>query len=1205
VNGDPNLREMVPGLYEIGDPPFTSSFPSDAHVYSYLLTLANPATPGSPLTLGMTWDGNQNANVWNGWYLFLTEPIADPSRFVPDARAKLPQPQGPPPVWRSFTWLVTDDPASLLYNLPLQSNFDGTYTFSNVTVMFEWGDFALQIGGTPTVSYPEAGGAFLISGPGFITFFYGGQQQNGGYLPYDGSREGTWNLTLPAAGPGTGGFQFNVAIDPGNLTLFLQCGLRYFYPAGGSIADLYYTFAPPVAPSFSTGGFLGYLAMLQPLLTDDPAWSMLILDTTGSNAYQTNSRNQRYPFLTTITGKTIVLTPNAPPSPFPAGWAFCKAPQNGSPGVTTLYLAPSGTYQVLSIGGSITPGDTPSPLMCGLSGQEYLEVQPGDLFGLRAGRPAYAPQFSAAGSPAAVSSPGPGASPPEGMSLAATYTTSWLQFPVPAATGNALTTSRFFGQPSSSVYYSATGDGYSAPVESLLAELAAPTTFPLVPYTGTYASQQGSPNVPVFNLGVPPSTFAAFEAAAISSDRHAMATVGTLGPRFIRSASFNAARRLALFADDAPFTSLTPQGFVVESDAQGAWQRLLLARDPGPGTLPSYISFDAGTKPTVSRDIANAVLAEQLFLVVSDNTNLGQFENTLTLQGFNFTLDVASGQNVETILIFKFNTKTSLRDMAQSPDLWASRDQFVSNLPLTQQRILEALADAGVGSPGAPAPPGGNDPFRSFRELAEDPLWTGILALGCAIDGNGMPPDLQMLLGGINGRLRAHHLGVASNRVTTVGSISKLEESSLFGVILYPMAGNPPPPPPPVPPALDYNVELLQVVFANSAITQFSVEVGLTINNIFGRDALKAGTASPFSPPINVLNMPGQYQTQGPVGVVLFQVERTTFDFPIEEGSTRVLEELSVTSGSLSPVSTTALSPAGTHMVARFALAGTLKFAKSPFPSAADLDIFSFDALPYTSMTITMVFDLDAEGALVPGSRTLVFDPALMTVTSNGAVIRQGSFLGSLPLQVSGLLTATDASPLSTSKLNAQVVHSLQLEGHKSGPVSPASPVDALANAQAPSDFPYVTASPSYALQFAMPLGNLGALSDVVSLTAMLLLGWGPSPVVPAADAAAVFVQLPQLSAGYGGFNLQGILKTTFGDANLLKVELPSSDVYAVLFNNIKLSVLGFSFPPGVVIDFLLFAGQPDAPPGSSSSTNTSNIAWYLSAQKTGPAPDA
>ena len=72
-------------------------------------------------------------------------------------------------------------------------------------------------------------------------------------------------------------------------------------------------------------------------------------------------------------------------------------------------------------------------------------------------------------------------------------------------------------------------------------------------------------------------------------------------------------------------------------------------------------------------------------------------------------------------------------------------------------------------------------------------------------------------------------------------------------------------------------------------------------------------------------------------------------------------------------------------------------------------------------------------------------------------------------------------------------------------------------------------------------------------------------------------MQLPSLSAGYQGFDLQGFVKTKFGDSNMLMVPVErdgkESTVYALSFDNVQLSVFGFSLPPGVLIDFLLFSG--------------------------------
>jgi hypothetical protein len=77
------------------------------------------------------------------------------------------------------------------------------------------------------------------------------------------------------------------------------------------------------------------------------------------------------------------------------------------------------------------------------------------------------------------------------------------------------------------------------------------------------------------------------------------------------------------------------------------------------------------------------------------------------------------------------------------------------------------------------------------------------------------------------------------------------------------------------------------------------------------------------------------------------------------------------------------------------------------------------------------------------------------------------------------------------------------------------------------------------------------------------------------------------------GFNLQGLIKTTFGDANLARVDLPdASSAYVLLFNNVALSVLGIQFPPKVIVDFVLFSDPKN--PGTGS------MGWSLAATQPG-----
>jgi hypothetical protein len=421
-----------------------------------------------------------------------------------------------------------------------------------------------------------------------------------------------------------------------------------------------------------------------------------------------------------------------------------------------------------------------------------------------------------------------------------------------------------------------------------------------------------------------------------------------------------------------------------------------------------------------------------------------------------------------------------------------------------------------------------------------------------------------------------------------------LADSSLFGVIHFQDAGSGAAAGSPAgEPDFRFAVDSLTVVFNNSKITEFSVKVGLTILRLFGREVELVSSPQPSPPPADTLVIAGRYQSQAGVGTVTFVSDDPfEFRFTTPSGVSRVLERVQFTGAALVPVgSTPAGSPGSTRVVARFALGGELWFRADPFPAADRLDLFSYglpdsppgpnQGLPFSGLTVQLAFTLDPEGVLEPGSESLTFEPELLALAPASGAIRPGSLLYSLPLKYVGFLAS--ATGLSPAALGAQPVHCLQLEGAGQGSPPPQA---------APA--PAITASPLYALEYELPLGSVGSLSSVhAAFVARLFLAWGPSQVVPDDDGAALLVQLPQLEAGYQGFDLQGILKTTFGAANLLQVELGErGTVYAVLFNNVALSVFGYDFPPGLMVDFLLFAGTPAA----GGPTNTSNLAWLLAA---------
>jgi hypothetical protein len=752
---------------------------------------------------------------------------------------------------------------------------------------------------------------------------------------------------------------------------------------------------------------------------------------------------------------------------------------------------------------------------------------------------------------------------------------------------------------STSVYYGqAKGQHFPMPVSSLYSHVEPtdkPIQFPIVPYGGVYASwnNQSSPN-----QSVPVQTVTAFESQILTSSRHTNFPANDYGPLFLppRASTELVLAAHGLFADMEPPampTTHTPQGILVRLNQGGSpgtvantWNALLLAVSPdvtSPAPNASLTIAGPSGSDTVDPVLSNVLMKNQLFLVISNPQHLGSFASEIAVGGFNFQLNVGHVSVGEgtTLLIFKFNSTASLAELAAEPKLWSDPADFVQDVPAAQAVILDAIKVA-----KSHADSSGN-PFGYFNQIAQDPAWTGILALNCDINGNGMPLDFQMLLGGIKGQLQAHHFGIEMNRVATNSPGSGLSQSSLFGVIYY---RNPTEfaSPPAQPTDLDYEVETLTVVFANSVITLFAVQVGLTINKLFGRDTLLLSPPS-SPPPHNTLVISGQYQKQGEIGTVSFNSDEPfAFDIPTPNDVTRVIREVRINQASLVPVSSTVGSP-GTLVKASFNMGGEIFFSEDPFPNADKLDLFSYGTagtngtgISFTGLTADISFVLDAAGEMVASTKTVTANLTGFTLNPAAQSIRPNSLLNALPLQFSRFVYAPNG--ITQTQTGTSPVHVLQLEGGGSSG-SPAIPAQS----------PYATTKPQFALEYDLPLGSLGSLSDGVAIMAKLLLAWGPSQVVPDNDGAAVLVQLPSLSAGLFGFTLQGILKTTFGDANLLKVDLDSGEtVYAILFNNIKLSVFGFSFPPGVVTDFTLFAGAQD----SDAPRNTSNIGWFLATYK-------
>lgn len=826
-----------------------------------------------------------------------------------------------------------------------------------------------------------------------------------------------------------------------------------------------------------------------------------------------------------------------------------------APGRSSAYLAPYGRYTLVGPAGG---GSAPFKLMPGLSGMERIEAVSGDLLELVPAQPAF-------GTASAVGQSGDSATPPR---LTSACTTSWARL-IPADGRS------YFAQPLASVFY-ASADGTALPraADALVASLTgAEEPYPLAPY--------GNAFLPGINDNTPASAVADFEHVYLSGARGAILG-GRNQPVFSLDGvvlSAKGATPRGLMADIGPVppapAALLPTRRTVPrglADAaptpEGQWQRLYLAQG-----ATSAVRLDPNIDGVVDPAIANAMMQPDLFLVYNNWTDhpIGTV-GELDVGGFWFdwapTADVAVPQNM--LMVAKFSTKVSLQDLFAMPERWRDPSAFLApdtngnpDIACAQKVFAEAMAVANASPPPL---------FNDFlQRIATNPAWSGIIVFNAPVDGNNMPPTLQILIAGMTSPLQAHHVAVDVTMLQAQGGIpSDLGPSSIAGVISYDADGT-------VSPAgsdgYGFYTQSLKVGIFGSAVTSFHAEVGVAAELFFGRPVVLVPDAG--DPPFpNTFLLRGIYHLIAGVATVTFILpESRCFTFPAGEslqggGFDRILNQFEIDTAGILPQlppttdngSTTHDNGNTTHR-AQITLSGSLWFNPDPFNSGVDL--FSYGVagtggLGLSNFSLDLTFTLDKYGNRT-GTPTLAVDYSRLAVAETAGTIRPGALLSGLPLKLKGILA--DDQGLDTAKLGGKPVNVLQIAGKE-------------------------TQTPHFALQYELLIGSLGELSGVhAGLAAELRLAWGPRATIADADGALLTIQLPGASGGFKGLNVQGMLQLEFGDANLMQVPYTSDDettnVFVVLFNNVALSVIGIKLPPKVVSDLILFS-DPAQPSGSS-----------------------
>ena len=779
-------------------------------------------------------------------------------------------------------------------------------------------------------------------------------------------------------------------------------------------------------------------------------------------------------------------------------------------------------------------------------------------------------------------------------------TTAWLYVePAPGSQAGAdAGGAGYFSQPERAVMFTpAGGDQFLSAYDLRAADLPPGATsplarsgsFPAVPYAGLEAS------------GPPLDVVRRFEAEVLTPARTEAIDrlqAPVTGPRGVGSGDVGAV------GATGP-SVITPQGLLSTFSAEGdEWRSLVLAQaDLGAQRL-QYTNVEG--------KLREALLATQLFLVVSDAGKLLEHCSTtycvtaesldlarklkqvpdaalaqahglvgivyysagaldaalaqvlsapnrayapdirryaelaeLSIAGWTF--DLASWRwatgDQSTMLVIDF-ADGDFESLVADRSRWTLPDEFNADSAAAQKQLTAMIADARrLTEPDL-------KPFVDTVLATGDAAWHGVLYLNVPVPAAAFPPEIEALAAGLGtADLYAHHLGVTISSFGVSGGRIALADSALFGLILHedpadlPFKGD----------AYDFKVLSLKVLFANSTIAAFSSQVELLVGRLFAE-----------------LAQLSDYGAHGPNNIVLDgTLQNGAFRFASSTSNHFTIASQVVEFVTVDRAQFVTLPAQSTehHVAARFLLEGSMGFKR-----LADFDLFGYGSsegqgdsgrLAFSNMLVTMEFDPQDPGS----TRKLAFVAGQMNLDPVRSSARAGSLPRRFPLQVAAMRDAT------TTAAGAQSA-------------KPAKPADLgfipVESPLTPGDL-----GPTwFGLELALSFGDPGGLASTLGFTGALLASWAPSEK---GYDVAVGLRLPGSGGGRKSLTIMGPLNLSIGRLTFLYDTATSG--YLLTLQNIALSFLGLTFPPGGKTNAVLF-GDPD-PQGANPA-----LGWYAAYKK-------
>jgi hypothetical protein len=1016
--------------------------------------------------------------------------------------------------------------------------------------LFEFRNLALLIGKNCRIELDPEAGHFTISEPetGRIAFLTPSSR-----LPIAND-----NLTIPVCGHGAGSFHFSMKLDHTEGVSDLQSlnsGLSFYhrdtrYPG----TDSHHFVASQHYPLFMEEALpLTLFASLDPLRPLDSGRTYFTFtrpdDTEVPPAIPSGYR--------TNLGYTVHLTPHDANSRL----VFSLDPGTSQIGEDIPFtLVPAGDYEITvpryAADASQDPAHYEDNLLCGLSGVEYFKLASDqkNILSFKPGNPAYAPGFPAPTRHQAASNT---------PSLTSLATTSWVYL---RQTGDS--SPIYYAQPDQAVLYRA--------ADRVEQESAAPVTeAPLlqymeIPVSGLPAdSRETQKAIPIVPYGSVPGDslddYRQLELQVLSQVRRAAIqniseSVGHGVPLAVAATS------------DEMVSGTTPQGILATfSRDYDVLEELVLAKDADQNLLRF-------TGVERSSSLRGALQSNQLFLVVSNPESIGKYfsDTKLTIQGWSFNLDPKLWHEHGTILVFKF-CETSLVELVESTMMWAMPAIFNENVGAARRSLARIIRQAVAELPGDLDQSTTSENRQKYEQLAaaiRNKHWSGILAFNVPVPPASLPQELQGLAAGIDdSEFFAQFIGIESSpvRLEPDGRLS-IGQSSIFALIDY--QDNRVSQPNDT--GYNFRVANLSVQFNNSLIKDFSSEIVVTLDRLFGERAqlVDVENRQVLLDEVSVRNdirLQGHYESHDGQNAYAFGFTgNNRFILP----DSAVLHDVEIVKAQfISSPPTDHVGYQPEEMVkSRFLFWGWLSFKCLP-----ELDILSFGPeassgkgkverdgrfLSFSNLALRMGFKWGVSG----DTPAFAFDPDRVQFDPIKSLARKQSLYSKFPLKLTGM--ASSSNGLTPDNLDYMPVKT-PLRGKKPG-------------------------DGWFGLTYDLELGSAGSLAGKAGIVVSLLAAWQPV----GDEHLYVGLRLPGSTGGKKEISIQGVIKIVFKRIELIvSTDADDDRSYALKLKNILLKFLYLSFPPNAQTEIIIF-GNPKPKYGEKT------LAWYAAyAREQGPAP--